>query len=140
MSNYYPHLEYIKLNVELHEYNMHNYIYHLNIVNVPKPIKYDRKTKQLYMELIPNMCIADMYGEDMTKVPEETLSEIQTIIKKLYENNIIYPDITGYNFIEYRGKPYIIDFEHCYFAFGQEDSYVKTFISGKATEWNPDFK
>lgn len=137
MSSYY----HIKSNVDLHEYNMHNYIYHLNIVNVPRPVKYDRKTKQLYMELIPSMCISDFYGEDMTKVPEEILSKIRETVKRLYENNIIYPDITGYNFIEFKEKVYIIDFEHCYFAFGAKDSYVKAFIEGtEVKEWNPDFK
>jgi hypothetical protein len=36
---------FIKHNVESHEYKMHNLVYNMGIVNVPKIYKYDKKIK-----------------------------------------------------------------------------------------------
>ena len=41
---------FIKENVSLKEYKTHNYVYNLGIVNMPKIIHYDKKTKQMTME------------------------------------------------------------------------------------------
>ncbi len=135
---------FVKENVSLHEYNMHNYIYNnfSTILNVPKIESYNRKTKQLIMQKIPAMCLADFYGESMEAVPPSIIAEIRKIIKILHVNHIVYPDITGYNFIvDYYGTVWIIDFEHCYFDYGQGDPFVNAFISAKdGNSWNPDFK
>lgn len=132
---------YIKSQVELHEYNMHNYIYHLNVVNTPKPIWYDIAKKRLVIEQIPAMSVADMYGEHFSAIPLDIIREIRNIIKTLKIHNIIYPDITGYNFIKYNNQVYIIDFEHARFGFGpeQSDHFVDNFINNY-NSWNPDFK
>ncbi len=137
---YEQDLIYNKSNVDFHEYNMHNYIYHLGIINVPIIVSYDKKNKIMEMEKIPNMCVADMYGESFSDLPGGLRDQIRHIIQILKSHNVIYPDITGYNFIEYKEKIYIIDFEHAYFGYGptQSDGFVNEFISGCNT-WNPDF-
>jgi tRNA A-37 threonylcarbamoyl transferase component Bud32 len=58
----------------------------------------------------------------------------------LAENNIEYPDITGYNFIEHDNKIWIIDFEHSSFINKtMKDPFVNKFIGG-SNKWNPEFK
>ena len=133
---------YIKDNVSLHEYNMHNYIYKnlSGLINMPKIVKYDRKTNKLYMQQIGGLSVADFYGEDIGSVPERVIAEIRIIIAILKDHHIVYPDITGYNFIQdSKEKIWIIDFEHCYFDYGAGDEFVNRFIEG-ADEWNPDFE
>lgn len=130
---------FIKSNVSFHEYNMHNYIYNLKILNVPKIINYDKNLKQMTMVRIPSMSLSDYYGEEIDQVPESIVNEVRLIIKKLQSNNITYPDITGYNFIRNNNKIWIIDFEHCYFDFEKSDSFVNDFIND-INSWNPNFK
>ena len=131
---------YVKQDVKEHEYKMHKHVYELNIVNTPKIISYDKKTKVMVMEKIDNMNLSDMYGEEDTMIDEYYFDEIRTIIKTLAEHNIEYPDITGYNFIEHDKKIWIIDFEHSsIFKKMIKSSFVTKFING-ANKWNPDFK
>ena len=131
---------YVKYHVDFHEYNMHNYIWNLGIVNVPKIISYDKTNKTLQMEKIPGLSVSDMHGEAYANVPAKTTSKIRDIILILKSHNIIYPDITGYNFIEHDGSVWIIDWEHAYFGFGptQSNWFVDKFVSG-CKSWNPDF-
>ena len=89
-----------------------SHIQSLEIVNLPKIIGYDLHNKTLTMERIPSDCISNIYGENDEDVDGEIYNKIRKIIKRLYENDIEYPDITGYNFIEYQNKLWIIDFEH----------------------------
>mgnify|MGYP000651299224 CR=1 FL=1 len=123
---------------------MHQHVYDLHIVNIPKIISYDKKTKTMVMEKIDNMNLSDMYGENDTDVDEYYFDEIRTIIKTLAEHNIEYPDITGYNFIEDKnnyGKIWIIDFEHSDFKTHQKDTFVEKFINDETyNRWNPWFK
>tara|TARA_Y100000589_G_C26907885_1_gene529001 strand:- start:309 stop:689 length:381 start_codon:yes stop_codon:yes gene_type:complete len=126
-------MSFTKNNVSLHEYKMHKHIYDLNIVNIPKIISY--KDNVMIMENIPEDNISNNYGADSNDVPNYIFDEIRKIIKKLYDNNIIYPDITGYNFIEYKNKIWIIDFEHAYF----KDDFVNKFMDG-LNSWNPKFE
>ena len=131
---------YIKSNVLEHEYKMHKHVYDLHIVNTPKIISYDKKTKIMIMEKIDNMNLSDMYGENDTDIDEYYFDEIRTIIKTLADNHIEYPDITGYNFIEYDNKIWIIDFEHSsIFKKNIKSAFVNKFING-TNKWNPDFK
>jgi tRNA A-37 threonylcarbamoyl transferase component Bud32 len=65
----------------------------------------------IIMEHLDEMCIADKYGEDPSKIPKIIWDQIRIILNILYHNEAIeYIDITGYNFIEKDGKVYIIDF------------------------------
>ena len=131
---------YTKINVKEHEYNMHKHIYDLHIVNTPKIISYDKETETMVMEKVDNMNLSDMYGEEDTDIDEYYFDEIRTIIKTLADNNIEYPDITGYNFIEFDNKIWIIDFEHSkFFTTVMKDPFVSKFIRG-VNKWNPEFK
>ena len=132
-----------KHNVEEHEYKMQKMIYNLNIINVPKIYSYDKENKTMVMEKIFNMNIADEFGEDAKDVPQDILEKIQEIIRKLYYAGVEYPDITGYNFIKYKDKIYLIDFEHSKFfsneTMEQLDPFVIQFINGLC-DWNPNYK
>jgi len=130
---------YVKQNVLLHEYTMHTHVYNLNIVNIPEIISYSPQTKIMVMRKIPNMNISDMYGEEAYNVNCNLFNKIRSIIKILYDNNIEYPDITGYNFIEIGDTVWIIDFEHAKINKNIKNKFIKKFIGG-IHQWNPDFK
>jgi len=130
-----------KQNVSKHEYDMHLYIYNLNILNVPKPISYDANNKVFQIEKINGMSISDYYGEKSSDIDSNIFKSIREIIKVLYDVGIIYPDITGYNFImEYdnlnniTNKIWIIDFEHAKFydptIYDPDYEFVNEFING----------
>ena len=87
------------------------------------------------MYKINAMNLSDMFGENASDIDEYYFDEIRTIIKTLSDNHIEYPDITGYNFIEYSNKIWIIDFEHAHIR----DTFVDKFIQGR-NKWNPRFK
>tara|TARA_B100000886_G_scaffold293061_1_gene219122 strand:+ start:1005 stop:1430 length:426 start_codon:yes stop_codon:yes gene_type:complete len=136
--------EYVKKGVSLHEYTMHKYIQSLEIVNLPKIVSYDLHNKMLTMEKIPNDCVSNVYGENDEDVDEEIYNQIRKVITRLYENDIEYPDITGYNFIEYQNKLWIIDFEHTKFCDttkkdNNHTKFIKKFIKGH-NGWNPEFR
>jgi tRNA A-37 threonylcarbamoyl transferase component Bud32 len=135
----YDELYYIKHSVSLKEYEMHKYVQRLGIVNVPKILAYDRDTRIMLMERVNYMNVADYYGEKDADITPELFQKIRNIIKTLYDNNVVYPDITGYNFIEYKEKIWIIDFEHSNFKPLLQDDFVVQFING-TNKWNPQFK
>ncbi len=136
---------YVKKDVSLHEYAMYKYVYSLDIVNIPKIISYDLHNKILTMEKIPEDCISNNNGEKDEDTDEEIYNKIRKIIKRLYDNGIEYPDITGYNFIKHNNNMWIIDFEHARFCDtgkNKEDIhtvFIKKFINGY-NGWNPEFK
>ena len=130
---------YIKHNVSLKEYEMHKHVYSLGIVKTPKILAYDKDTQIMLMEKINHMNVADFYGDKDIDTSPELFQKIRDIIKTLYENNIVYPDITGYNFIEYNNEIWIIDFEHSNFKPLLKDDFVLEFING-SNKWNPRFK
>jgi tRNA A-37 threonylcarbamoyl transferase component Bud32 len=107
----------------------------------PKVHSYDAINGVLVMQKIHEMSVSDMYGEHMSDVPEEVIDQIRDIIFKLYNAQIEYPDITGYNFIETYGKVYIIDMEHTKYNYDVTtyDPYILRFIKGDVTEWNEKY-
>lgn len=127
-----------KENVSLNEYKIHQYVYNLGIVNIPKIYDYNKETMTLKMQKINNMCLSDFYGEESDCIPEELFTKIRNIIQTLYDHNIEYQDITGYNFIEKDNKLWIIDFEHAYFKKNINNKFIKHFLDGN-NSWNPDF-
>lgn len=134
---------YTKFNVSENEYCIYKHVYDLNIVNIPKPIYYDKTKKMLTTELIDSLNIADEYSDDPNKVPDYIYSETVNVIKLLSSNGIIYPDITGYNFIHHYNKIWIVDFEHTYFNNEIDNSFVSDFCNWTNKDdkkWNPDFK
>jgi tRNA A-37 threonylcarbamoyl transferase component Bud32 len=133
---------YTKRNVSFHEYQMYKYVYDLSAnceINVPKFITYNIDSHTLVTEKIPNMSISDFYGESFLSVNNNTVDKIRETISILYQNHIVYPDITGYNFIEYDGGVWIIDFEHAHFTTNTKNMFVEKFIAGLPS-WNPLFE
>ena len=130
---------FIKENVSLCEYKIHKYVYNLDIVNVPKIKSYNRKTKQLKMVRVGTMSLSDYYGETEEHISDELFAKIRNIIQTLYDHDILYIDITGYNFIENDKKLWIIDFEHATYNYPREtDQFVEKFLEGH-NGWNPEF-
>jgi len=129
-------ITYTKYGVKQHEYDVHKYVYNLNLekVNVPKIISYDKQKEIMVMHKINALNLSDMFGEKSSDIDEYYFDEIRTIIKTLSDNGIEYPDITGYNFIEHDNKIWIIDFEHAHIR----DTFVDKFIQGR-NKWNPRF-
>ena len=141
MDNYF-----IKNEVKRHEYDIHKYIYdnfnkYKNIINVPEIVSYDEDKHIMIMEKIENDNISNIYGDNLHNVPKNIINKIRKIIAILYLNKIIYPDITGYNFIKTGNKIWIIDFEHTYIEKSNDikNIFVKEFIDG-IDKWNPDFE
>lgn len=136
-------MSYIKNNVSFKEFMMHEYIYNLSeasegILNVPKITNYDVENHTMTMENIPFMCVSDYYGENAADITPELFARIREVIRFLYDNHIVYPDITGYNFIEYGDKLWIIDFEHSDFRTFHPNIFVEEFVKkDNFNKWNP---
>ena len=130
------------------EFKMHEYIYQLSqdplsrgILNVPKIIHYDIAEKTLVMEDVGFMNLADFYGEDESNIDPALFARIREIIKFLYNNHVVYPDITGYNFIEKGSVIWLIDFGDADFKTHAKDTFVERFIRDNSyNRWNPWYK
>lgn len=118
---------------------MHDFVHSLNIVNIPKIIRYNKEKQLLTMPDLGCNTIAYLYGDGDKDTPIEVFEEIRKIIKELYNNGIIYPDITGYNFIQGQNRIWIIDFEHAEYLPIKSNKFVEKFIDGY-NGWNPEFK
>ena len=136
---------FIKTGVTFHEFKMYEYIDSLNLYFVPKLISYDASSKKLTMQFIKGMTFCDFYGDNFEDIPSSVKNEVRDIIGTLFDYNIIYPDITGYNFMvqDRTEKFWLIDFEHCFFrgahSYNEHNKFVEDFIEGKVNSWNPYF-
>jgi tRNA A-37 threonylcarbamoyl transferase component Bud32 len=132
---------FIKQNVTKHEYMCHKMIYNLKKFNVPRIYSYDEKTQIMVLQKIHGLSLSDFYGEDSKNISNELFAEIRKIVEYLYNMDIIYEDITGYNFIYYQDKLWIFDFEHVKFGskYKNTESFVNKFINGH-NGWNPNYK
>jgi len=102
----------------------------------------DKYIGHIIMEDLDEMCVADKYGEDPNDIPKIIWDQIRTIVRILYNEEVIeYIDITGYNFIEKNGKIYIIDFGDAIYTkkYCEMNWFLSYFLSGN-NEWNPDFR
>lgn len=138
IPKYNPKIHFKKENVTIYEFNMQKLVYNLKIVNVPKIIHYNKQTKTLIMQKINGICISDNYGNEPNCIPSSVMEKIQDIVNILYQHDVIYPDITGYNFIQDENddnKIWVIDFEHAFY----NDPYIRKFMTKKTNEWNREF-
>ena len=105
----------------------------------PRVISSDYKT-YIEMEKIPEMCVADKYGENIKNIPKNVISDIYKIIRTLYhECDIQYVDVTPYNFIECDGRLWVIDFGDAIPVV--KNWYLQELFDNECVlEWNPDFK
>lgn len=105
----------------------------------PRVISSDYKT-YIEMEKIPEMCVADKYGENIKNIPKTVISDIYKIIRTLYHDcDIQYVDVTPYNFIECDGRLWVIDFGDAIPVV--KNWYLQELFDNECVlEWNPDFK
>ena len=140
---------YVKSDVNIDEYILHDTIYKSDIVLIPKIFAYDAISHIMVMEKIDGMTVADYYGESDDDTPTFVYDEIRKILTNLSILNIDYIDITGYNFIikpeeieqnEYQSI-WIIDFEHARIRKQPttNNDFLSSFLNGH-NGWNPDFK
>ena len=136
-----------KENVEESEYLLQLKTYNSGIPTI-KPISYNKHTKILKMEKHHGMSVADMFGDTPEGLQEiiknGTMKKIKLIVEKLKNIGIIYPDVTGYNFmIDNDNNISIIDFGHAFELTKKQYShvmFVKDFTSNKHEYWNIEFK
>lgn len=112
IKNYF----YIKEFVFTREYRIYKYLDNMELKFIPKLYDYDKDKKILKTQRINGLSVADLYGEKFENAPTNVVKQIRNIITYLYNIGIIYPDITGYNFIEDKNSHiWIVDFEHCFY-------------------------
>jgi tRNA A-37 threonylcarbamoyl transferase component Bud32 len=137
----------IKQGVSPKEYYIHSELYELSKVykclNVPRILNYNQDTETMTTVCVGTSNVSDFYGEESHKVPRRIFKAVRVIIQLLYDSGVVYPDITGYNFIESKRndktKLWIFDFEHAEVYPKKPDEFVEEFLSG-TNSWNPDFK
>ena len=147
---------YTKPNVSHQEYRIYKYLANAKFPYIPKLYSYDKVNNLLRTQRINGCCVADYYGDCYKDLPTDIKKAIKEIITDLYSRGIIYPDITGYNFIrDYKNKIWIVDFEHSFCVnnykqgFIEDDSdildykehiqFVKGFCFHNNNNWNPYF-
>ena len=89
-----------KEDVSLNEYTLARIANKVLDIPTPNIIYYDEVSKIMRMVMIDGMSISDYYGSEDNNIPVHIFEKIRTIIKNLWKSEIVYPDITGYNFIE----------------------------------------
>ena len=92
-----PDAYFVKENVDKHENLMHKHIYRLKIdgLNIPRPVMYNKTTRQLVMANIDGMSVSDMYGDTIEDIPDDVFEKIREMLIKLVDSGIEYPDFTG---------------------------------------------
>ena len=83
-----PNTYYIKYQVSDKEHFIQQYVYQLNIVNVPKIIYYDEESKIMIMKKVEGMNLSDQYGDDATDIPNEIFEQVVKIVRNLVLHNI----------------------------------------------------
>jgi tRNA A-37 threonylcarbamoyl transferase component Bud32 len=139
---HFPNTYYIKHKVNKKEHFMQQYVYQLNIVNVPKIIYYDEESEIMIMKKVGDMSLSDYYGDNADDIPNESFDQVVKIVRNLVLHNIEYPDLTGYNFVEDNdGKVWIIDFGHSQMMTTKhiDNIHIQNICNGYK-KWNPEFK
>ena len=138
------------------EGTMYRYLNTLGLPFLPKFYGYDKEGCILTTQRIYGHCLADYYGDCYDDLPARIKLKIKEIITDLYKNGIVYPNITGYNFIEdINKKIWLIGFKHSFGVnnykegFENEESdimdyrehvqFVKDFCFANENNWNPYF-
>ena len=106
----------------------------------PKFVSTDNKT-YIDMEDLDEMSVGDMYTNDITKIPQNILAGMFSLIWTLYHvHNIEYLDVWPRNFIEKDGRVWILDFGDAMKKAPEIDDYLGEILeAGKITHWNQEF-
>jgi RIO-like serine/threonine protein kinase len=140
-----PNDFYVKQGVCENEWFIQKYLEKLNNenINVPEIIEYNGESKIMVMKKIGINNLSHNYGKNATDIPDELFKQVVTIVRNLVLNNVEYPDLTGYNFVEdINGKVSIIDFGHAKIDNSEnilKNIHIQNICNGIKT-WNPDFR
>jgi tRNA A-37 threonylcarbamoyl transferase component Bud32 len=130
------------------EYRMHRLIHNAIGAEFKVPRAYKYVEGEMWMQRIHGISLSDMYGEEWSQIPTNYRAKIRTIIQYLFLKGYVYPDVTGYNFIEADGDVWIVDFGHAFvytptmkMTPQQQSGYlfVLQFINGECG-WNNEYK
>jgi tRNA A-37 threonylcarbamoyl transferase component Bud32 len=93
------------------------------------------------MEHLMAPCLAEKYGRKVQDLPDWIRAEIVEILWDLYNTyGIHYVDVTPFNFIEKKGRVWIIDFGHATMSPDMDAYLERLFNQWELTEWNPEFQ
>ena len=103
-------------------------------------VTYELDHAVIQMEDLQEMCLADKYGEEFSNLSPQIILQIRLILDTLFENEgIEYIDITPYNFIEYNGKVWVIDFGDAKPV--KKNWYLEEIFENEMIlTWNSEFK
>lgn len=113
-------------------------------ISVPPVFQYIDHVMQMHR--VPHMTVADMYGERWEDVPSHIRALIVVAVTTLFQCGVVYPDITGYNFIYYKRQLWMLDFGHSFeMPPRTEDeqehyTFVHAFVNDASHRWNAYFK
>ena len=99
------------------------------------------------MDRVEGHCLADIYTDDPTMIPDAIWFKIEHMLAVLFEREgIEYVDITSYNFLEdTNGNIWIIDFGDAYYTSNTKGEqatnwFLRSVLAGESGKaWNPDF-
>ena len=99
------------------------------------------------MDCVEGQCLADIYTDDPTMIPDAIWLKIEHMLAVLFEREgIEYVDITSYNFLEdTTGNIWIIDFGDAYYTSNTRGEpatnwFLRSVLAGDfGKAWNPDF-
>lgn len=120
------------------EIQLHSRVARLGLA--PPIVETDNATFMV-MEQIPAMNLADYYTPSIRRLPHYVREQIVAILEAMYViEGIQYVDITPYNFIEYNGKVWVVDFEHAYDDDQPLHPVLSHILTTHRLKWNKDFK
>ena len=102
------------------EFNIMNFLYR-NGLNVPKPLKYVDRKKEIRMERIDGTRLAEDFSSYDAK-------NIGTAVAEMHNLGIIHGDLTTANMIKTDKKLYIIDFGLSFHSLKDEDFASDIFL------------
>tara|TARA_Y100000389_G_scaffold188243_1_gene210603 strand:- start:1730 stop:2230 length:501 start_codon:yes stop_codon:yes gene_type:complete len=145
MAKQFGGATFVKNNTTENEYKLQKIAFDNNIPT-PRPLSWVNGT--FTMEKVNGMSVSDFYGDTTTGmetiIKNGTMNKIRKIVNDLRKIEIMYPDITGYNFMinEDTGDIYVVDFGHAFkMTKGQQSDceFIINFTKS-LNEWNPNFR
>ena len=131
-------METIRKECSSNEIQLHSRVASMGLA--PPIVETDNATFMV-MERIPAMNLADYYTPSIRRLPHYVRQQIVSILETMYlVGGIQYVDITPYNFIEYNGKVWVVDFEHAYECDEPLHPLLSQILATQKLKWNKDFK
>ncbi len=104
------------------------------IIDIPKVIKSDDKSKKIEMDFIDGKKLSEHLDKFQLKKQLNICNQIGKDIAKLHDQDIIHGDLTTSNMILKKGKIYFIDFGLGYISRKFEDKAVDIHLFRQALE------